>query len=409
MDLFTESFLSKYLCGFRKGYSCQYSLLSMLRKWQSSLNDSGIVGAVLMDLSKAFDCLPHDLLIAKLHAYGFCKKTVDLFHSYLSQRRHYTRVGSASSTILEIILGVPQGSVLGPLLFNVFINDLLILCKEDICNFADDNTMFVCRPNLLDVLSRIDREIAFVINWFLNNGMVANPDKFQVIFLGTGNQEIKIKIGSCTIENSSEVKLLGVTIDSKLSFFPHILNICGKATAKIKALTRIRNCLDQTQADSLYFSHIMAPLNYCPLVWMFCSKQAFNLLNRTHHRALKARFNNYSAILEDLLLFSSSPHIHSRNLALLVREVYKTLNFLNPKIMWNTFELKEPNKYELRRGRNLFVPKARSSRAVNSFDFRAAMAWNNLPNDVKNASSLTLFDNLLKTQNIYSKCNNCSN
>ena len=334
---------------------------------------------------------------------------MDLFHSYLSQRRHYTRVGSASSTILEIILGVPQGSVLGPLLFNVFINDLLILCKEDICNFADDNTMFVCRPNLLDVLSRIDREIAFVINWFLNNGMVANPDKFQVIFLGTGNQEIKIKIGSCTIENSSEVKLLGVTIDSKLSFFPHILNICGKATAKIKALTRIRNCLDQTQADSLYFSHIMAPLNYCPLVWMFCSKQAFNLLNRTHHRALKARFNNYSAILEDLLLFSSSPHIHSRNLALLVREVYKTLNFLNPKIMWNTFELKEPNKYELRRGRNLFVPKARSSRAVNSFDFRAAMAWNNLPNDVKNASSLTLFDNLLKTQNIYCKCNNCSN
>ena len=137
--------------------------------------------------------------------------------------------------------------------------------------------------------------------------------------------------------------------------------------------------MDQTQADSLYFSHIMAPLNYCPLVWMFCSKQAFNLLNRTHHKALQARFNNYSATLQDLLLLSSSPHIHSRNLTLLVREVFKTLNFLNPKIMWNSFKLKEPNKYELRRGRNLIVPQARSTCALNSFDFRATMAWNNLP------------------------------
>ena len=97
---FVDSFLSKFLCGFRKGYSCQHALLNMLRNWQSSLNSSGIVGAVLMDLSKAFDCLPHDLLIAKLDAYGFGSQVLRLLYSYLSNRKHYTRVGLSLSTVL---------------------------------------------------------------------------------------------------------------------------------------------------------------------------------------------------------------------------------------------------------------------------------------------------------------------
>ena len=172
-----------------------------------------------MDLSKAFDCLPHDLLIAKLNAYGFGNKLLKVFYSYLSKRKHYTRVGSAFSTILEILLGVPQGSVLGPLLFNLFINDLLLSCEEDICNFADDNTLSISGSSLPGVLARIDKEIKVVLDWFTYNGMVANPEKFQIIFLVIGDQVMNINIGPFSISSSSEVKLLGVTIDNKLSFF----------------------------------------------------------------------------------------------------------------------------------------------------------------------------------------------
>ena len=218
---FVDSFLSKFLCGFRKGYSCQHALLNMLRNWQSSLNSSGIVGAVLMDLSKAFDLLPHDLLIAKLDAYGFGSQVLRLLYSYLSNRKHYTRVllGSSLSTVLELILGVPQGSVLCPLLFNLFINDLLLVGKEDICNFADDNTMSIYDNNLPNVLNRMNIEIKVVLNWFLYNGMVANPDKFQVIFLGLGDQQIEIQIGNSSIKSSNEVKLLVVTLDKKTKLF----------------------------------------------------------------------------------------------------------------------------------------------------------------------------------------------
>ena len=151
----------------------------------------------------------------------------------------------------------------------------------------------------------------------------------------------------------------------------------------------------------------MSPFNYCPLVWMFCSKKAFKLLNKTHHKALNARFGNYQTSLEDLLDFSESINIHTQHLRALALEIYKTVNRLNPEIMWDAFKVKAPNKYELRRGSTLNVPKARTTRAINSFDFRAAMAWNQLPLSLKLAKDESEFKTLLKSEKVYCKCVNC--
>ena len=138
-----------------------------------------------MDLYKAFDCLPHDLLIAKLAAYGFGTKSLKLLHNYLNGRKHRVRMSSSLSDFLEFLMGVPQGSVLGPMLFNIFLNDLLFLVKEDLCNLADDNTSYVCGENISSVLNRLHSDLEIVLDWVSNNGMVANPDKLQAIFLGT--------------------------------------------------------------------------------------------------------------------------------------------------------------------------------------------------------------------------------
>ena len=162
--------LSKHLCGFRKGYSTQHSLLHLLNKWQKCLHNRGKIGAILMDLSKAFDCLPHDLLIAKLKAYGVGTKSLHFILSYLSNRKHRVRIGSSFSRWLEVMFGVPQGSILGPILFNIFINDLLSLIQEcDICNFADDNTLYACDQDIYIVLNRLNNDLIKAMDWFKYN------------------------------------------------------------------------------------------------------------------------------------------------------------------------------------------------------------------------------------------------
>ena len=136
------------MCGFGKGHSTQHALLNLLKNLQKTLDKSGLTGTVLMDLSKAYDSLPHDLLIAKLSAYGFEDSATSLISDYLSKRYQRVKMGSVFSSYLEILRGVPQGPILGPILFKIFINDLIFFIQEtEVCNFADDTTIYSCSLN----------------------------------------------------------------------------------------------------------------------------------------------------------------------------------------------------------------------------------------------------------------------
>ena len=141
--LFFEDIFNKQQCGFRKGYNTQQCLLKLLVIWKRSVDGGKVFGALLTDLSKAFDCLDHELLITKLSAYVFSLPALTLINDYLSNRRQRTRIGNSFIDWFEVILGVPQGSILGTLLFNIFLAGLFLVLKDvDYANFADDNTPF---------------------------------------------------------------------------------------------------------------------------------------------------------------------------------------------------------------------------------------------------------------------------
>ena len=258
---YLNKFLSKCQCGFRQGYSAQHCLLVMVEKWRQCLDNGGVNGVLLTDLSKAFDCILHDLLIAKLAAYGFECNSLQMLQSYLSHRKQRTKINDAYSKYCEILFRVSQSSILGPLLFNIYICDMFYDVDDcDTASYADDNTPYASSSNLDALVNKLDESTNNLFQWFRNNHMKANADKCHLLV--TGNYEVSANINEFDIESSKKEKLLGISIDTTLSFEHHITSLCKKASQKLHALARIAHYMDIEKQRSLMRTFAISLFNY---------------------------------------------------------------------------------------------------------------------------------------------------
>ena len=255
----------------------------------------------------------------------------------MKNRKQFVRINGTQSYFGDIISGVTQGLILGPVLYNLFFNDFFyFILLATAHNFADDNTLACFSKTIQELIGSLESECEVALNWFNENKMIVNPGKFQTIIIDKRKQDHTneiFKIGSKEIKVASQVKLLGVEIDNKLNFEQHINRICKSAANQLNALIRLKRFLGFQERKALVNSFVLSNFNYCIHVWMFPSSKSHTKIENLHKRTLRFILDNYSSSYERIRKKSGIFSMNVKRKHKLCIEIYKTLNDLNPSFM----------------------------------------------------------------------------
>ena len=297
---------------------------------------------------------------------------------------------------MELTQQAYQQAYLGPLLFIIYICDMFIINDTiDFSSYADDTTPHLSGNNFEEVLPQLEVDIKKITDWFSTNNLIANSGKFHLLLSPFDTKEIKVQ--NFNIEASSQEELLGVLIDSNITFKNHILRLCANANRKLHALTRIAGFMNLQKRRILMKTFIASQFNYCPLVWMIHSRTLNNKINHIHERALRIVYNDYNANFEDLLIKDKSMTVHHRNIQQLAIEMFKVKLGVSPLIMSEIFNFVENQTYNLRSGQHLKRPLIHSTCfGVESVTNLGAKIWNLIPNTLKELDSLSTFKTKIK-------------
>ena len=372
--------------GFIKGRSTATLLLQIYHKIGSILDNGGQVDVVLLDFSKAFDCVSHRLLVHKLKMYGVHSNLLAWFKSYLSCRRQRVIVENVHSDWLPVVSGVPQGSILGPLLFLLFINDLPYVVSNTMALYADDSKCFKQISTVIDCVS-LQKDIENMYNWGNTWMMKFNTDKCKILTIGRGKNQIQFqyKMEDRFLEVVSEFNDLGVSASGQLTWKFHIQNIISKANSTLGFIKRsVGFHAPLSVKKALYMSLVRSKLEYCSTVWSPHTHELIERLESVQRRGTKFILNNYQTdytYKDRLLSCSLLPLSYRREILDLVFifkcflgyyeiDVNNYLTFPHPL-------LRSHDQAKLTPG------KCNTTTFMYSFFLRIAHIWNSLPTEIR--------------------------
>lgn len=248
--------LSESQFGFRAGRSTTTAVMKIIDHTLHSFENRESVALSLLDLSKAFDCVPFSSIIEKLKFYGVSNNACKIISSYLTNRKQFVSIKGSCSSVQNVAIGVPQGSVLGPFFFSVIINDLPKNLNVESVVYADDTSLFCSNRNLVDLHSNIDQAHSKALSWFSSNKLLCNQDKTQNILLS-----LSLK------QDLQSVKLLGISIDSKLCWSTHVNNLCARLSRVSYLFWKLKDFISPNYLRTAYFGLFQSHISYGLILW----------------------------------------------------------------------------------------------------------------------------------------------
>jgi hypothetical protein len=399
--LISEKILSDYQHGFTLGRSCTTQLLQIFDKWTEILDEGGSIDVIYLDLAKAFDTVPHQRLLAKLSGYGVGGKILEWIKQFLIGRKQKVRVGQAESTWSEVLSGVPQGSVLGPVLFICYINDLPDIVNSFIYMYADDTKLFRRVDNNED-REELQRDLDLLGEWASKWQLRFNVEKCKTMHLGTTHDtrfkyEMKRSNGQPpqTLEETTEEKDLGVLISSTLKPSAHIVAAVNKANQILGLIRRSFTYMDIPLMKQLYTSLVRPHLEFGNIILHPHLKGDMGLLERVQHRATRMIPGLAKLDYEARLAKMDLPSLAFRRARGDAIETYKFLHGIykvDPSSMLPLYTTDGVTT----RGHSLKLQKrdCRTQLRKNFFGLRTVNSWNQLPETIVQASSVNAFKGL---------------
>ena len=388
--------ISKFQSGFRKAHSCETAVQHMYSSWLSARESEKHTGVVLVDLSKAFDSIDHSILISKLNWVGLPSSTLALLTSFFSNRRQYVFNGNINSSVLSISKGVPQGSLLGPLLVSFYINDLFMLeTKSTLHSYADDTTLFFSHKNTEYIHDVINTDLSKLEKWLSKNKLSVNIKKSQFLFIPTLACRMldfqPPQMCGIPLTSSKCVSLLGFKINSSLSWSDHIEYVISKTSQSLNLFKHIRYYLNTKFSRTFYYNFIHSYLTRGLVLYYSCSpKNVTDTLFKIQKRALRIISNVFlSDHIRSDKLFSSHKILPLPSLCEYHSNImgHKVIMKCAPLYLLDLFP---DNRYRLSRHKTL-----PSSRSYNRFEMKVVVGYNSLPKTIR-ALSLQSFKPRLK-------------